>query len=169
MPKRTAGWSRESGGEMSERITIVGTVATDPERRQTNGGIPVMTFRLASNRTKLDRATGEWVDDGTSWYSVSAYRGLAENGLASFKRGQRVIVAGRFRLRSWESGDKRGVEAEVDADALGHDLRWGSSSFERTASSASGSSAPEATPRDDVAEARSADEHEWAPVGATPF
>lgn len=125
---------------MTEHITVVGSVGTDPERRQTSDGSPVLGFRLAARRSHRDRETGQWVDDGTSWYRVSAYRALAENGLASIRKGDRVIVSGRLKLREWEAGDRRGTEAEIDADALGPDLLWGRTRFERTAKA--GAAAP---------------------------
>lgn len=121
---------------MNEHITVVGTIATIPERRETATGLPIAGFRVACNRTRLDRASGTWVDDGTSWYDVSAYRGLAENALASLHKGERVIVSGRLKLREWEANGKRGVAAQLDADAMGHDLLWGTSAYRKTAGAA---------------------------------
>lgn len=113
---------------MSDRITVVGNIATVPERRQTGTGIPVAHFRLATSQRHRD-AQGAWVDGTTNFYSVSAYRQLAEHALASLQRGQRVIVTGALKIRTWEVGEKKGTEAEIDADALGPDLQWGTSRF----------------------------------------
>lgn len=113
---------------MNDRITVIGNVATVPERRQTGSGVPVARFRLATSQRHRDDS-GAWVDGHTNFYSVSAYRQLAEHALASLQRGQRVIVTGAFKVRSWEVGDKKGTEAEIDADALGPDLQWGTSVF----------------------------------------
>lgn len=118
---------------MSDQITVVGTVATDPERRQTSTGIPVFHFRLATNVRRRDEATGTWVDGQTNWYAVSAYRGLAEHAAESIRKGHRVIVSGSFKLREWEANGRQGVAAEIDAAALGHDLLWGTTVYRRTA------------------------------------
>lgn len=115
---------------MSDRITVVGNVATTPERRRTASGVTVISFRLATNHRRRD-ANGQWVDSATNWYTVSGYRALAEHALASFVKGQRVIVTGALRVRDWESNGKHGREAEIDADALGHDLLWGTTMFAR--------------------------------------
>lgn len=117
---------------MSDQITVVGTVATDPERRQTSSGIPVINFRLATNVRRRDEATGAWMDGQTNWYAVSAYRGLAEHALESIRKGHRVIVSGSFKLREWEANGRQGVAAEIDAIALGHDLLWGTTVYRRT-------------------------------------
>ena len=48
------------------------------------------------------------------------------------QRGERVIVSGRLRIRTWDKGDRSGTTAEIDAEAIGHDLLWGRSRFERS-------------------------------------
>lgn len=116
---------------MSDLITITGNVATEPERRQTATGVPVTTFRLASSQRHFDRAKNEWIETSTNWYSVSAFRQLAEHVGASLHKGERVILTGRLRLREWETTVKRGLSVEIDAEAIGHDLRWGTTTFER--------------------------------------
>lgn len=110
---------------MKDRITVVGNVAGSPEKRRTISGDTVVNFRLGCTQSHFDSRTGAWVDDETNWYSVSAYRTLAENALESIHQGERVIVTGTLRLRKWEAGEKKGTSADIDADALGHDLRWG--------------------------------------------
>ena len=116
---------------MSDHITIVGNIAGDPRHTHTPSGIPITTFRVASAPRRFDRTTEKWVDGETSWYSVSAFRALAINTAASLQRGERVIVSGRLRIRTWESGERSGTTAEIDAEAIGHDLLWGTSRFER--------------------------------------
>lgn len=115
---------------MNEHITVVGNIANAPEPRSLPGGEPIARFRLAATSQKRQQ-DGTWVDAHTSWYTVSAYRRLAEHVLASLTKGQRVIVTGRFRVRHWEAGDKQGTEAEIDADAVGPDLLFGTATFHR--------------------------------------
>ncbi|GAA3647146.1 single-stranded DNA-binding protein [Microbacterium marinilacus] len=117
---------------MSDIITITGNIATEPTRSALPNGVPVTRFRLASAQRRYDREAGAWVDGSTNWYSVSAYRALADNAGASLNKGERVVVTGRLRLRAWESDGRKGMEAEIDADALGHDLRFGTTSFRRS-------------------------------------
>lgn len=117
---------------MSDQITVTGLVATQPRHVVTGEGLPITSFRLASTRRRFDRGEQKWVDAETNWYTVTAFRQLAINLVGSVAKGQRVVVAGRLRVRDWESGEKSGTTVEVDADALGHDLTFGTSSFTRT-------------------------------------
>jgi single-strand DNA-binding protein len=115
---------------MSDVITVTGNIATPPELKHTPAGLPILTFRLASTERRYDRAQNVWVDGATNWYSVSAFRGLAEHAHRSLEKGNRVILTGRLHVRQWESGDRRGTAVDIDADAIGHDLRWGTTSYQ---------------------------------------
>ena len=117
---------------MNETITITGNIATEPEFKRIGSGVPVINFRVASGLRRFDRAANTWVDAGTNWYSVSAFRGLAEHAFDSLHKGDRVLVTGRLRLRDWDTGTKRGTAVEIDAEAIGHDLLWGTSTFSKS-------------------------------------
>lgn len=116
---------------MTDTITLTGLVATEPKHLTTTEGLPITSFRLASTQRRYDRARQTWIDGDTNWYTVTSFRRLASNSSTSILKGQRVIVTGRLRLRDWESGDRKGHTVEVEADALGHDLTWGTAQFQR--------------------------------------
>lgn len=126
---------------MQDTVTIVGNVATDPTQGRTANGTPVTNFRLASTHRRYDDATQTWVDVSTNWYSVAAFRQLAEHAKASLRSGDSVIVTGRMRIRNWENNGKQGTSVDIDADAIGHDLRWGTTAYRRSSRSASEPSA----------------------------
>lgn len=115
--------------KMGESITIVGNVASVPERRDLPKGGSVTGFRIAATQRRFDRETSTWVDAHTNWFAVSAFRTLGDNAYRSLHKGDRVIIVGRLRLREWETDAKRGVTAEIEAEAVGHDLLWGASTF----------------------------------------
>lgn len=117
---------------MNDTVTIRGNVGGDPVKSMTAGGVPVVHFRVASSSGYWDRRTGSWVEGGTNWYAVSAFRQLADHAKASLRSGDAVIVTGTLKLREWESNGKRGFSADLEADSIGHDLRWGTSAFVRT-------------------------------------
>lgn len=114
---------------MSTQVCVIGTIATDPREIHTQTGITLTTFRLASSERRFHRETNEWVDGETNWFTVNAFRSLATNAAQSFSKGERVIVSGKLRVKTWEKDGKQGTSVDIDADALGHDIRWGVSSF----------------------------------------
>ena len=131
---------------MSDIITITGIVATDPRHIITQAGLDVSNFRVASAQGHYDPDSAKWVETGTNWYSVSAFRQLAIGVTSSLRRGERVIVTGKLRVRAWEDGDKSGTNVEIDADAIGHDLTWGTTVYTRTPRA--GDTAEPVTPAD---------------------
>lgn len=120
---------------MTDIITITGVVGTDPKHTVTNGGLAITSFRLASTRRVFDRAKGTWEDGETNWFTVSAFRQLASNASLSIRKGERVIVRGRLRLRAWETGERSGTAVEIEADSIGHDLAWCVTSYAKVRSS----------------------------------
>lgn len=142
---------------MNDTITISGLVATEPRVITTNEKLHITSFRLASTQRRYSKAHDGWIDGDTNWYTITSFRKLAVNVAGSVNKGDRVVVTGKLRIRSWEAGEKSGTTIEIDADSIGHDLAWGTSSYVRTMSSSE--SQPAASTEDsDVAADASAQE-----------
>jgi single-strand DNA-binding protein len=103
-------------------VTIVGNLTDDPEVSFTPNGA-VTNFRLAVTARIKDG--DRWRDGDTSFYRITAWRGLAEHIGDSLAKGDRVIVLGQLRAWSWETpeGERRTV-VEVQAEEVGPSLRW---------------------------------------------
>ena len=137
----------------NDTITITGVVATTPRFITTSEGLQIASFRFATTERRYDKASDKWVDGNTNWFSVTAFRSLAENVARSVNKGERLIVEGKLRIRDWTTDEKAGTNVEIDADAIGHDLTWGTSSFTRSAALL-GTTEPEASsPTADAAHA----------------
>lgn len=120
---------------MTDILSITGLVATTPRHLVTNDGLPITSFRLASTQRRYDRGAQKWIDAETNWYTVTTFRQLAINVVGSIDKGQRIVVTGRLRVREWSANDRTGTNVEIDADALGHDLAWGTSVYTRSVAS----------------------------------
>lgn len=117
---------------MTDTITLTGLVATPPRHLVTSEGLPITSFRLASTQRRFDRAQERWIDGDTNWYTITTFRQLAINASTSVRKGDRVVVTGRLRIREWENGERTGTNIDVEADAVGHDLMWGTATFSRS-------------------------------------
>jgi single-strand DNA-binding protein len=145
-------------------VTLQGNVG-GPVKLRRAGDSMVASFRLGCTPRHYQRATDTWVDEETQWFTVNAWRGLADNVEASLRRGDAVVVHGRLRLRTWINADN--VEQhtfEVTATAVGHDLSRGTSRFSRPARP--GAEAPAETSAETSAEAPSAGEAQREGVAA---
>lgn len=117
---------------MSEIITVSGLVATTPRHLVTQDGLPITSFRMAASHRRFDRTANKWVDGETNWFTVTSFRQLAINAAGSVSKGERVLVTGKLRVRDWDNGERAGTSVEIEAEALGHDLTWGTGVFTRT-------------------------------------
>jgi single-strand DNA-binding protein len=112
-------------------ITIAGNLTGDPELRHTPSGAAVANFTVAVTPRVKD---GEnWRDGETSFFGCAAWRTLAEHLADSLAKGDRVLVHGTLRQRSWETdeGERRSA-VEVQAEEVGASLKWATAKPQRT-------------------------------------
>jgi single-strand DNA-binding protein len=114
-------------------VTVSGNVVGDPVVRATRANVPFVTFRVASNVRRVDFKTGDYIDAGTNFVNVTAFRALGVNLSNSLKKGEPVIVYGRMRINQWVNGERNGTTVEIDAYNVGHDLTWGQGTFTKVA------------------------------------
>lgn len=106
-------------------LTVVGNLTADPELRYTPSGVAAVSFTVASTARVLDRASGQWKDGDTLFMRCTAWRDCAEHAAQSLGKGDRVIVTGRLRQRSWETdAGERHTAVELVADEVGTSLRY---------------------------------------------
>ena len=72
--------------------TVVGNLASEVSLRTTASGRAFVSFRIASNPRKFNRATNQWVDSDPNYLTVTCWGALAENAQESLKKGDPVVV-----------------------------------------------------------------------------
>lgn len=117
---------------MSDQYSVTGLVATTPRHLVTQDGLPITSFRLAASLRKFDRTLNRWVEAETNWFTITSFRQLAVNSSMSISKGDRILVMGRLRVRDWDNGERAGTSVEIEAESIGHDLVWGSTTYTRT-------------------------------------
>ena len=113
-------------------VTLVGFVAQDPRQRETKNGSRVTDLRVGATTRVQDRVTLQWRDGDTSFYNVSCWRRLGDHVRASLRKGDPVVIKGRFRSRTFD--DKNGLPRtviDIVADTVGHDLSRGVANYMR--------------------------------------
>lgn len=106
-------------------ITARGVIGTDPRRSVWNGR-PLLSFRMVCNERRYDNLTGNWADVHASWLGVSCSGELAHNVDASVRKGDRVLVHGKIRVKEYLGNDgTRRTGVDLHADVVGPDLNYG--------------------------------------------
>lgn len=112
-------------------VTIVGNVVDTPRRRQTKNGYEVTNFRVASTSRRYDREQEKFVDNSTLYVNVTCWRQTGLNVDESVRKGQPVVVYGRYYMREYRVEEQLRSAYELEAVAVGHDLARGTSQFTR--------------------------------------
>lgn len=86
---------------MLNRVILIGRLATDPELRYTQTGVPVTNFRIAVDRPFMNQQ-GE---RETDFFTVVTWRKLAEVCAHNLGKGRLVAVEGRLQTRSYQAQD----------------------------------------------------------------
>ena len=98
-------------------VTFSGNLTKEPELKKLSGGKAVLNFRVA-----VDAAGNN--AESAGFFDCAAWGDLAENLSGSLSKGQRVIVVGQLKHRTYEvKGDARST-VEVLVEDAGPSLLW---------------------------------------------
>lgn len=113
-------------------ISLTGFVATQPKKGQTKGGTQTVSMRVGWTPRAVDKTTGEWTDQASSFLTVECYGKLAEHAGLCLRRGDPIVVRGNMRIREYvdQNGQRRSA-VEVDANSIGHDMWRGISTLSK--------------------------------------
>ncbi|MFD1541461.1 single-stranded DNA-binding protein [Nonomuraea guangzhouensis] len=110
-------------------ITLTGNVAAEPRQYSFDDGARVTSLRVLTTHRYFDKKTGQWADGERVCFAVRCWRALGDNVAKSVQVGQPVVVSGKLRIREFGPEGDRRFMPEVEASAVGHDLRWGTGVF----------------------------------------
>lgn len=82
------------------KVTLIGNLGGDPQLNQTQKGLAVANFNIATNERRGEK-------DFTEWHRVVVWGKLAETCNEYLAKGRQVHVEGRLRTRNYK--DKEGV------------------------------------------------------------
>lgn len=96
----------------------IGNVGREPEVKTFENGSSITEFSLAVGQGYKNKQTGEWVDKGTAWYTVSAPTSHAEEHWPTISKGDKVRVNDPvLEVREYPKKD--------GSTGLGLTLTWG--------------------------------------------
>ena len=101
------------------KVILMGNLGKDPETRTLESGVVMCRFPIATSETYKNRKSGEKTSH-TEWHNVVLWRGLAEVAEKYLNKGDKILIEGRIRSRSWEdkeSGQMRFI-TEILADQM---------------------------------------------------
>jgi len=103
-------------------ITITGNLVDKPELRYTPSGAVVTNFVVAS--TPRIFRNNEWVDGDALFMRCNVWREQAKHVADSLNKGDRVVVTGKLRQRSYSKDDEQRTFIELEVEEIGPSLRY---------------------------------------------
>ena len=84
------------------KVTLIGRLGGDPEKRSFSNGGQVVSFSLATSETWKDRSSGER-QERTEWHRVSIFtEGLGDVVAQYARKGALVHIEGKLETRKWQ-------------------------------------------------------------------
>ena len=121
-------------------LTVQGVVGTNPVlSRVGDNARPYCRFRVAVTPTY--RTEQGWNNAETIWFTAKAWGQLAANLSHSLRKGDAVLLTGRFSQESCENNGRKHETNVITLQAAGHDLTRGESRFARVRAAESAPSA----------------------------
>lgn len=111
-------------------VSLIGFVATQPKKVRTKTGTPTVSMRVGWTPRTVNKATGEWSDQPSSFATVWCYRKVAEHASVCIRRGEPIVLRGTLRVREYtDQNGQRRSSVEITADSIGHDISRGISTY----------------------------------------
>ena len=95
------------------RVILLGNLGADPELRYTAAGVAVLSMRLATGESYLDK--NREPQERTEWHTVVVWGQRAESLSRLLTKGAGVLVEGALRTSSYEKDGQKRYRTEVHA------------------------------------------------------
>jgi single-strand DNA-binding protein len=117
---------------LTSSLTVSGNLTRDPEIRYTQSGKPVVNFTVATTPSQFNRDTQKWEDGETLFTNCSAWDNMAEHIGHSLSKGDKVIVYGVLKSRTYQANDGTTKTAtELQVDDCGPSLKYANAKPEK--------------------------------------
>lgn len=99
------------------RVNISGNLTRDPELRQTQGGMAILSLGVAVNDRRKNQQTGEW-EDVPNFVDCVVFGTRAEKLAQFLAKGAKVAIEGKLRWSQWEKDGAKRSKLEVIVDEI---------------------------------------------------
>jgi single-strand DNA-binding protein len=95
------------------KVILLGNLGADPELRYTTAGVAVLSMRLATNESYVDK--NKEPQERTEWHTVVVWGNRAAGLSRVLTKGSSVLVEGGLRTSSYEKDGTKRYRTEVHA------------------------------------------------------
>ncbi len=101
------------------KVTLLGHLGADPEKRRTQSGVIVTNLRLATTESWYNSETQE-SNERTEWHRVVFFGRQAETIAQYARKGSQIYIEGRLQTRKWE--DRNTGQDRYSTEVIGREF-----------------------------------------------
>ena len=90
------------------KVILIGNLGKEPEIRTLETGAVMCRFPIATTEVFKNRENGE-KNKHTEWHNIVLWGGLAEVAENYLHKGDKVLIEGRIRSRSWKEKESNQI------------------------------------------------------------
>ena len=102
---------------MLNKLMIIGNAGAAPEVREVNGG-KVANLNVAVTERGYKTTRGKEIPERTDWFTVIAWRGLAEILEKYVTKGDKLYIEGKMKSRTYEKDGQKRMVWELYAENI---------------------------------------------------
>lgn len=103
-------------GDGVNRVTLLGNLGADPEIKIPRGGQALMSLRMATNETYIDKDNQR--QQRVEWHRITIWGRRAEGLAKILKKGDTLYIEGRLQTRSWDKNGEKRYSTEIVASTV---------------------------------------------------
>lgn len=86
------------------KVIVTGNLTRDPELRETQGGLQVLTFGVAVNDRRKNQQNQQW-EDYANFVDCAMFGNRAASVARFLSKGAKVAIEGKLRWSQWQAKD----------------------------------------------------------------
>lgn len=102
---------------MLNKLMIIGNAGAAPEVREVNG-VKVANLNVAVTERGYKTQQGKEIPERTDWFTVIAWRGLAEILEKYVTKGDKLYIEGKMKSRTYEKDGQKRMVWELYAENI---------------------------------------------------
>ena len=102
---------------MLNKLMIIGNAGAAPEIREVNG-VKVANLNVAVTERGYKTTGGKEIPERTDWFTVIAWRGLAEILEKYVAKGDKLYIEGKMKSRTYEKDGQKRMVWELYAENI---------------------------------------------------
>jgi single-strand DNA-binding protein len=97
------------------KVFLSGKIGRDPEIKQTNSGLAICNFSLATSESVKK---GDKWEKETEWHNVVVFGGRGEYIYNNATKGSGIVLTGRIKTETWEKNGEKKSKVVIIAEDI---------------------------------------------------